>query len=384
MTKKTNRLILIFGLALLLVLPLAVQAGVKKAGENVYLPSSEVHEGNFYAGGNAVEIAGTVNGDVFAAGNSITISGTVNGDVFAAGSNIRVSGDVDGSVRAAGSNVSFDGKVSRNIMAGGSTLIISETAEVGRHVTLAGAVVDVRGKVGGNLEIAGNTANIATEVGGDTYVKIDGQLKLLPQASLQGDLNYKAMEEISAEETELVAGETVYNALIKKPKKAAILGFIAVGYFFGKLVQLFSLFIVGLVIIYLGGKKIKEMTNLMIEKPGAQIGRGAVWFFLTPIACVILLITVIGIPLALIIGVSYAVVLYLSKVFAAIALGILLAKGFGWEKFSLILKMVIGVIAFVIIKSIPIVGWLICLVAIWWGLGAIVEMKKRAWKEMKE
>lgn len=384
MSKKTKKLLLFLGLALLLALPFAGQAAINKASENVYLPSGEVHQGNYYAGGNAVEIAGTVNGDVFVVGNSITISGTVNGDVFAAASNIRVSGDVDGSVRVAASNVSFDGKVSRNIMGAGSNLVISETAEVGKHVTLAGAVVDVRGKVGGNLEIAGNTATIANEVGGDTYIKIDGKLTLLPQASLKGNLDYHAMKKISLEERELVQGETVYHPFVKKPKRGAILGFIAVGYFFGKLVQLFGMFIVALVIIYLGRKKVLEIANLMIKRPGAQIGRGVVWFFLTPLVCILLLVTLIGIPLALITAVLYVVMLYLSKVFASIALGVLLAKGFGWEKASLVMKMIIGVIAFVILKSLPIIGWLICLVAIWWGFGAIIEMKKKAWKEMKE
>jgi len=370
---------------MLLVLPLAGHATAKKASQNVYLAFGEIHEGNYYAAGNAIEIAGTVNGDVFVAGNSVTISGTINGDVFAGASNIIISGDVDGSVRVAGSNVSIDGKISRNLMSAGSNLVISEKAEVGRHVSLAGAFVDVRGKIGGNLEVGGDTLNIAGEIGGNAYLRLeDGErVTLLPQAHLKGNLDYTARNELVVKEGAQIDGRINYQPFVAKPRRGEILGFMAVGYFFSKLVQVFGMFVVALLLISLMRKKVLEVADLMVKKPLAQIGQGVIWFFLTPIACVILLVTIIGIPLALIVGALYAVMLYFGNVFASIALGLLLAKGLGWKKASLIASMIIGVIAFMILKGLPFVGWLIGLVAIWWGIGALIEIKKRAWKEMR-
>ena len=144
------------------------------------------------------------------------------------------------------------------------------------------------------------------------------------------------------------------------------------------------MFVVGLVLIYLTRKKLLETSSLMLKKPGSQIGRGLAWFFLTPLVCILLLVTIIGIPLSFLTIAIYAVMLYISKVFAAIALGVWLAKSFGWKKASLIWKMILGVLALVILQSIPFIGWLVCLVAIWWGLGAIIEMKKKVLKEMNE
>ncbi len=383
--KKTNRIILFVGLALFLTLPLFGHAAVKKASENVYLASGEVHEGNYYAAGNAIEIAGIVNGDVFVAGNTVTISGIVNGDVFAGASNIIISGEIDGSVRVAGSNVSIDAKISRNLMSAGSNLVISEKAEVGRHASLAGAVIDVRGMIGGNLEAAGDTLNIAGEIGGDTnlYFEDGERVTLLPKAHLKGDLDYTARNDLIIKEGAQIDGQTNYHPFVQKPDKEQFLGFIAVGFFFYKLVQIFGMFIVALLVISLFRKKVLEVTDLMIKKPFVQMGRGIVWFFLTPIACIILLITLIGIPLSLIVGVLYAVMLYFAKVFAGIALGLILTRALGWKKASLIVSMIFGVLALVILDCLPIVGWLICLVAIWWGMGALIEVKKKAWKEMK-
>ena len=385
MKKKTNYLFLILGLALLLAIPFAGQAAIKKAHDNIYLPTGEVHQGNYYAVGNVIELAGTINGDVFVAGNSITVTGAVNGDIFAAGPSIRVSGQIDGSIRTVGTNISIENKVSRNVMAGGSNIVFTEQAEVGKHLTLAGAVVDVRAKVGGNLEGIGNNIKIANEISGNTNLKLDetGKITLLPQAHLMGNLDYTASDELILEEGAVIEGEINYNPFTKKIPSKKILGLIAAGYFFSKVIQLFGLMVVGLVIISLVRKKVLEISNLMIKKPLNQIGRGLVWFILTPIAAVVLLVTVIGIPLALILTASYVIVLYFCKVFASITLGVMLTKAFGWRKVNLMVSMILGVIVFVIISDLPLVGWLICLVAIWWALGAFVEMKKNAIKEMR-
>jgi len=381
----TKRLILIFGLVLLLALPLAGQATVNKAQENVYLPADQVHQGNYYAAGNAVEIAGTVNGDVFAAGNSVSVSGTVNGDVFAAGSSIRISGKVDGNVRLAGSNIVIDGQVTRNVMAAGSNLVVSETAEVGRHLAMAGAVVDVRSRVGGNLEFAGNTLTMASEVGGNAYLRPEeaSNIRFLPNAHIKGDFVYTARQQITMPAAGQIDGQIIFNPVTSQPRRGAILGIIAVGYLLAKLIQLFGLLIVALVIISLARKKVLEITDLMIKKPASQIGQGIIWFFITPIICLLLLVTLIGIPLGLIGGAFYLILLYLGQVFASIALGLILTRALGWQKASLMVSMIIGVVMFVILRGLPVIGWLVCLVGIWWGLGALIEIKKKAWQEMR-
>lgn len=370
-------------LALALLVPLAGQATAKKTSQNVYLAPDVIHQGNYYVAGNAVEIAGIVNGDVFAVGNSITISGKINGDVFSAASNIRISGQIDGSVRVAASNVMIEGKISRNVMAAGSNVVITESAEVGRNVMLAGAVVDARGKIGGNLEAAGNVVTVANEVGGNGYVRLDeeGKLNFIGNGKIKGDLDYTAKETMVFADGK-VLGQVTYKPLtFKKPHRGEVLGFLTFGYLLVKLIKLFGLLVVGLVFISLARKKVLAITELMAKSPVKQIGQGVIWFFLTPIAGIILLFTVIGIPLALILFAGYAMMLYLGKVFAGITLGLLLVKAFKWDKVSLLVSMIIGVLALTVVVTIPFIGWLAGLVAIWWSWGAIIQIKKESLKE---
>ncbi len=400
--KKIKKLSLILGLVLLLVIPFIVQATVKEANENVYLAQAVVHDGNYYATGNIIEIAGTINGDVFAAGNSVSISGTINGDVFAAGSSVSISGKVDGSVfsvasnilingeilgnvRVAGSNIIIENKVGRNVMAAGSNVSLTSQAEVAGHLSLAGAVLDVRSKTGGNFEAVGESITLAGDIGGKTKLNLDktGQVVFLSSAHLMGNFEYTASKEITVSSEVTIDGETIFNQFYPREQKKRVLGIITAGYFFFKLIQLFGLLIVGLVIISLAKKKVLETADLMLKEPAKQIGQGLVWFIVTPVVIILLLITVIGIPLAFLLSLTYIILIYLSKVFAGLAIGLMLTKAFGWQKMSLIGSLILGIIIFVILKSIPIIGWLFSLVAIWWGLGALIEIKKRTLREMK-
>ena len=116
----------------------------------------------------------------------------------------------------------------------------------------------------------------------------------------------------------------------------------------------------------------------MLNKAGASIGWGAVVMLLTPIIAILLLITVIGIPLAAILIGLWFIALLISKVLVGITIGrLLLRKNKEPEnkkeekKNSLMLPMVIGITLSWLIFSAPVIGWLLSLVALWWGLGGI-------------
>ncbi|MCG2690686.1 hypothetical protein L6249_01270, partial [Candidatus Parcubacteria bacterium] len=64
--------------------------------------------------------------------------------------------------------------------------------------------------------------------------------------------------------------------------------------------------------------------------------------------------------------------LLISKILVGILVGRgLLGRFLPKQKESMIWAMVIGIAAVWIICSLPYIGWLFCLVAVWWGLGGI-------------
>jgi predicted membrane protein len=79
----------------------------------------------------------------------------------------------------------------------------------------------------------------------------------------------------------------------------------------------------------------------------------------------------IGLPIALIILALWAILLFLSKIIASLALSDYLFKLFNKEKINNNLKISAGIFLFCILVSIPYIGWFFSLLALLAGLGSI-------------
>ena len=110
----------------------------------------------------------------------------------------------------------------------------------------------------------------------------------------------------------------------------------------------------------------------MANRVGASLGRGILVLVLTLPLTFVLLVTIIGIPLSLILMALWLVSLYVSKVIIGIMVGRKLAnKFFPLKKDSLIFSMILGIVICFLIFSLPIIGKILALLAMVWGLGGI-------------
>ena len=385
---KKSALISLVGL-FLIALPLAVWAADQQFGQSVYVAEDEIVEGNLIKAGNVIDISGAVNGDVIVAGNSINISGPVAGDVIAAGNIVRISGPVAGSVRVAASSVEINTEVSHIVWAVGSSVFISENSKVGWDVYAAGANVEIKGPVKGNVWASGASISIANEVAKDVVVSVDteGEIILSPKAKVSGNLIYKAASEkqLVLRQGAEVAGE-ITKKTVATPAKFHLSNVLGATYIFFKVISLFSLLVIGLVLIALVPKIILNVKEEMMKRPGLSLGWGLVYLIVTPIVAGLLMITIIGLPLGLMIIPLYIIALYVSKVIAALVIGSLLLDRLtksNKAKGSLIWPLILGVLIFVIVTSIPVIGWAIKLILVLWALGAVVQIKKDILKEFR-
>lgn len=387
-TLKKLTIISLIGLFLIAV-PMTVLAGQDKFDESIYIGTDEIIDGNFIKAGNTIEINGAVNGDVIVAGNIITITGPVAGDVIAAGNIVRVTGPVSGSVRIAGSTVLVDGEIAKNVWAVGSSVTLSSNASVGWDFYGAGATVEVKAPVGGNVWVAGASVVLGNTVGKDVKAAIDteGKIILYPEAKVAGDLVYKAgsEEQLEIKEGAEVTGEILKKAIIipEQPDWKKVFG---VTYIFFKIIALFSLLVIGLVLVSLVPKILLQVKDEMIKRPGVSFGWGLVYLIVTPVIALFLMITIIGIPLALIILPLYFIGFCLATVSASFTVGMLvmdnLAKDKKYKK-SLIWPLIIGLVIVMLLTSLPFIGWLIKLFLVLWALGAALTVKKELIKEYR-
>lgn len=360
---------------------------------NVYIDKGEVIEKNFFQAGGTIDFNGQAEKDVIVTGGTINIQGSVKGDVLASGGIIRIDGDVEGNVRMAGGTLEINGKVGKNVNVFGGTVIIGENSEIAWDVLVFAGNIEIRGKILGNIKGGGGNVIIAGEIGGDVDLKVDGDkgnLILYPEALIKGNLNYTSSKELEIREGAEVMGEITYNPIVKSITsiKQDFGAYFSKGLgtflFVVKIISLLGLLIIGLIIILLARKTSRSIGEIMTEKPWASIGRGLVYLIVTPVVLLLVSITIIGLPLSAIGLIIYLILLYVSKIFVGLVLGQKILRWVSKKKeVSPVWSMILGVIVFSVITSIPFVGWIISILGICLALGAIVEIKKKTFKQIE-
>ena len=168
-------------------------------------------------------------------------------------------------------------------------------------------------------------------------------------------------------------GATTYHRLEEATTRARI-GARALG----RLFHMFSLMVVGLVLISLVPKAIEEMTERDYLWRWRGVGEGAVWLVITPLAAFLLLFTVIGVPFALILAALWAAALYCAQVVTVIALGkfvlVNFLKATGPSRF---MQLALGALAWVVVTDIPVIGTVFLVIGLVAGLGSMVSFKRR-------
>jgi len=372
-------------LALVLVLPLSAKAIMFKANDSTYIAKDQVVDSSLFVAGSSITVDGKIQGDLFCAGQSITVNGTVDGDVICAGQSITINGNVGGAVRVAGNNIVIAGKVSRNVMMAGANLSIAPNAQIGWDLQFAGAMADIRGKVSRDVDGAAANTTIAGNIGRNVYLALDNNreknnndthsnLTVTKEAVVNGSLTYYAKNDANIESGSTIKGSVEKKAITWDNKKTEKKGAAAIAWLWYIVISLFAAVAFGLLLVGLLPKTIQGITDLMREKPWASIGWGFIFLFLTPIAVVLIMITMIGLPIGLTILGLWILLMYPAKILAAIMLGKKLTdkcRLLKRYKGSLMASMIFGIIIAWLIFSIPVVGWFLCFVALLWGIGGV-------------
>jgi cytoskeletal protein CcmA (bactofilin family) len=332
-------------------------------GDNVTLERSKVVNGAYYTSGDTVTIAGTVKGDLYCAGKTVFVTGTIEGDVFCAAQTIKIAGNVDGDVRVAGQTVTIDGITSRNVTVFGEVVDIAKTAVIGRDLNGASNSVTVDGKVGRDVTIGGNTVSILGNVGRDVGVASEN-LSINDGSSVAGWVRYTSRNEASIAEGS-VQGEVKYTKKEDDDTAAADSSAAAISSF---IYMLLAFAVLSLGIILIAPQQVHAVGITGIKRLGLSILLGVFALLAVPILLVLLALTFIGIPLALLLGLVWILILVLSGPIFAYYLGRLLLRK---HTDNAIWTMLVGAALVVVLFIIPIVNVITGLASLILGMGMI-------------
>ncbi|HNX39073.1 MAG TPA: hypothetical protein PKK11_00710 [Methanothrix sp.] len=318
------QLILILASALMLF-P-AGQALQTFSGETVSI-DREVGD-DVLAAGSMVSVNAPVD-SVIAMGGTVNINAPVKGDVIAAAGQVFVNADVGGKVVAAGGNVQLGGDIGTNLLAAGGTVNVLPGKTVGRDALLAGDNVVNAGHVNGTLTVSATRFN---------------------NTGLAGRVDYHRIEEQSG----------------KKEAEMYKTGFSILG-----LLSLIGYFILGLILVrYLPGA-FRIVDEQLRDSALFKTLLGFVMIIASFIALLLVAMTVVGLPIALISSLLIFAALLLSGTFVSYSLGRWIGQRTGKLKSDLA-YFALGFVILNLLYLLPLVGGLASLIATSLGFAGLL------------
>jgi cytoskeletal protein CcmA (bactofilin family) len=302
----------------------------------------------------------SVSGDAIIVGRDVETWTGIGGDYLGAAGNQKIGGRIHGSVRAAGGEIHVWGTIDRNATIAGGSVTLDSTADVTRNAYLVGGNVSVNGAVRGNLLASAGNVVLNGTIGRDVEVRGDA-LRIGPHAVITGNLRYR----VPAGKVHIDSAARISGTVTALP--------ISKGWSLKRWLWTLGFLVVGAIVVALLPRFTAAAAEIIPERPfrSALVGLG--WFILVPIAIIIAVITVIGIPLAIVSALLYGIVAYLSTIPFAVWVGrLLLGARNRAGRQGVLLSFLVGGILLLAVQMIPILGPIVALIAGCVGLGAIM------------
>lgn len=336
---------------------LIVAAGVAAATSSVLADplatATGDREGPQLYAGSVIDVTGTVDGDVYAAGQSVTISGDVTGDVIAAAQTIRITGTVEGNVRLAGQDIVIDGDVGRSGTALGATVTLSDTGSIGEDLVSSGGDIRITGELGRNLVASSGNLTIDGTVGGDVTYTSDNDARITDGA-------------VSGSVTQLQPER-------KQPMEVSPWA-VFIGWALGVLYALVALSLITLFAGLLIPRVLERVTDRLMPSPWKALLVGFVACLVVPATLLVLLITIVGAPLALVGLLVWGVMVFSTFLYGSSYLGRLLFRG----RVHPVVKSLVGGVILIVALQVPWLNILVWLAMVLFGVGAqLLEIQRR-------
>jgi hypothetical protein len=329
--------------------------------------------GNRFGAGSVVEVTAPVGGDAFLAGGEVTLAAPVEGNAFVTGGHVDVRGPIGKALYAAGGSVTLEGRVGRDAHVAAASIEVARGAELKGKVWLAGRGVTVAGTIDGYLHLAGADVSLNGTVDGDAEIAAE-HIEIGPQAHVTGRLRYRSPHEPS-----VAAGASLAGGLVALPEEQAR------GYWLGshrpwrnldRGVPFGGALVLGVLLLLLAPEFLAEASRIVRGDWPAAVGVGFAVLVGVPIATVLMFITLIGIPAGLLSIALYAATLLVGYVVGAVALGDLalarLAPARADSVLWRMLALLAVLIAFAIVRGVPLIGPLAVFIVFLSGVGALL------------
>lgn len=379
---KTKKLFL-FALLAILIAPTTLFALNFEVGEEVFL--TEIINDDYYAAGGKLHVETDVNGDLVAAGGTVIIDSTISQDLTLIGGDITLRGEVKDDVRMGGVNIKIHSTIKDDLLVGGGNIELTKESFVGGDFIFGGGNVVINGAINGDLMGVGGNVVINNTIGGNVNLHSVKSVKLGPSGKVIGNFVYRSPTESSTVNSNTVKGLIDYKSsspVVDMDSLGAIVAGLIAGF---SIYQLLSLLFIGLFYVWILRFYMVKTSEAAYGSPLKSFGIGILAFIVTPIVAVIALATGIGATLSFILMLFWILAIFLGKLVAISMIGLKLVKV---KDKSCFLRaygaFAAGVLVYVILGFIPIIGWVAKFLLVMMGIGALILYEKELFDPLRK
>lgn len=366
------------------------------SGENVVISEKVNHD--LYIAGGTVTINAPVSGDLIVAGGTVTVNDTIYQDILAAGGNVNLNGYVGDDIRSAGGKIILSGNVSGDVVVSGGTIeikkgvtIAGDLLSAGGEVTLDGEVngrircgsgiFTLNGKANGDIDCRGEELRLNGTVNGLSVFAAD-KITLGSGAQFNKDVRYWNKDQALDFGSTLNQSKATFDESLEIDNgRWHFLGFASV---LMVIWYLGTAFLMIVIVQYLFSLTMKNTANTVKNASLKSLGMGFLFFVGVPALIVVSVITIIGIPVAVLLLFGYITVILLGTVIVSLtAANWINETNYNslWSGRKIIL-VACGIFIVLKLASLtPVIGPLIMLLLVCMAVGGILQNIK--WKRKK-
>jgi cytoskeletal protein CcmA (bactofilin family) len=361
--RMTTVAVVMGAIACALVMPRTAAAAELKHGDpNYTLPSGEEIKTDLFVAGDYIRINGDVDGDLAAFSRNVTVDGHVRGDVLCFCNQLRVNGTVDGNVRVWAETVTLAGVVGKNVMAAGGDVELGDKGKVGGTVTLAVGNAELNGEVARDILATGGEIEVNGSIGSGARIH-SKTLTIGPNAVIKGRIRYEGHHEAQVASGAKLGSPIDFSFIKRGPD------YTMPRFYWHQLLFWGASLLFGIALLLLAPGFFLDAEKAC-NRFGLTTGFGILFLLATPLAAILLCVTIVGIGLGVAALLLYVIALYAAQVFVSSWLGekILGAShGIG----STIGRLALGLAIIHAVKLAPYLGVFVSSVVLVWGMGAI-------------
>ncbi len=362
-------------------------------GDNILI-DKPVYE-DLYLFGNNITVNAPVYGDIVCAGGTIFFMDTIDQDLLVAGGKVTINGYVSDDIRCIGGELLLNNTINGDLIIGGGKITINKSATIAGALIMTGGDMVFEGQVNENARIYAGQCLFNGRAARDFEFKgeslkfngiVDGKSIISAQTLVLGELavfNNQVRYYVSGAKVNfdkaLKNGSADFDASLKfNEDKWYFLGGVSI---FTLIWYIGVAILLILILQYVFGRQISIAAHGINDSVWKSLGAGLLFIIGIPVLVILTMVTIIGVPLGLIVGINYLVIILIASIISSLVYGHWLAHRINVEiTYKNLVLISMGV--FIFIKLISItkgIGWLLNLILISIAFGSIllhIRLKK--------